>query len=114
MTIETAIRRFADQMQIEMDNNSHKSNMMEWHDFEEMITELEYHKAKMFMALRAKNYNAMKEYIADCANLLLAIGNMHNLYQSESVNNGVCHELNRLDMISEILVSNCSKNQSLR
>lgn len=85
-------KRFLEQMFIEMDNNSYKGSLLDWKNFDNMITELEYHKAKMMMSIRAGDSKATKEYIADCANILLAIGNLVGLYEEGSVNDGMCSE----------------------
>lgn len=87
------VNRFAKQMIIELENNQRKGSLLEWTSFENMITELEYHKAKMFIAIRSNDMNALKEYLADQANILMAIGNKFNLYDNEIVNENICHEL---------------------
>lgn len=75
------IIRFAEQMQTELYANSHKGNWEEWSNIEEMIAELEWHKAKLLFALKENDKEKCKEYIADCANILLFIGNAGGLYE---------------------------------
>lgn len=82
------VKRFSDQMLIELINNNHKGSVLDWGDFDNMITDLECHKAKMLIAIRCKNKKAIKEYIADCANILMAIGNKFELYDLPSINDG--------------------------
>lgn len=111
---ELKIKRFSDQMLIEMKHNEHKGNMFDWDDFEKMITELEYHKAKMFMAIRVKNQDAIKEYIADTANLLMAIGNFFSCYEEESDDYLVAWELNKNShFLKRVPLEDISKNQNL-
>lgn len=86
------INRFTDQMIREMQNNSHKGSILEWNNFDNMICELEYHKAKMMLAIRSNDKPAIKEYIADCANILMAIGNLGGLYDEDTPDDGMCSE----------------------
>jgi len=74
------IINFAEAMQNELDANSHKGDWQEWSDIEAMIAELEWHKAKLLFALKENDKDKCKEYIADCANILLFIGNVGGLY----------------------------------
>lgn len=78
------IERFAKQMQIELDKNSHKGSVLDWKGIHNKIADLEYHKAKLIMSLRSGEKEATKEYIADCANILLSIGHEGGLYNNES------------------------------
>jgi hypothetical protein len=71
---------FANSMQNELDANSHKGNWEDWKNIEEMIAELEWHKAKLLFALKENDKEKCKEYIADCANILFFIGNVGGLY----------------------------------
>lgn len=87
------VSRFAKQMQIELDNNSHKGSILEWVGIYDKIADFEYHKAKMLIAIRTGDKNSTKEYIADCANILLAIGNEIGLYDKPSKNTGIVSEL---------------------
>lgn len=73
--------KFAEQMQAELDANAHKGDWNEWRNVEEILNEFEYHKAKLIIALRKKEPHAeCKELIADCANILMFLGNAGNLY----------------------------------
>lgn len=93
------IGRFADQMTTELIKNRHKGTILEWDDFDSMIAEMEYHKAKMFMAIRSNHKTALKEYIADVANFLFALGNLYKLYEKDDLQFDICHELNKDNMI---------------
>lgn len=110
---DIVVRRFAAQMLIELDHNKHKGSVLDWTNFDNMITELEYHKAKMFMAIRSNNPGALKEYIADTANILLAVGNKFGLYAEDTVDTDRCFELNKENLIIEMPVKEGSKNQKL-
>ena len=107
------IDRFSEQMKIELKNNSHKPPIVEFQDFNKIIVELEYHKSKIFMAIRDENRNAIKEYIADTANMLFALGNSFGLYDEETEQSDFAHELNKGNLIKRVDVKNQSKNQKL-
>lgn len=87
------VERFAKQMLIELQNNSHKGSILDWKGMYEKIADFEYHKAKMLIAMRTGQKMAMKEYIADCANILLSIGDEANLYEEDSIDTGLVSEL---------------------
>lgn len=80
-------------MEIELANNSHKGSIYAWKGLYNKIADLEYHKAKMMIAIRTGDKLAVKEYIADCANILLSIGSEIGLYDNETVNSGIVTEL---------------------
>ena len=84
----TEIQRFAEQMQIELDTNAHKGNFMEWTGIDEKLQELEWHKAKLIIALKMGHKQAVKELLADCANIFLSIGIEGNLYKEETIDTG--------------------------
>lgn len=107
------VKRFADQMLIELTHNQHKGSVLDWDGFDNMIMELEYHKSKMLLAIRAKNHDALKEYIADTANILLAIGNKFGVYNTDSKDENICYELNKENLITGCRVDQCSRDQSL-
>lgn len=71
---------FKQQMIKENKDNAHKGNILDWDNVEEMLSELEWHKAKLLFAMKENNPDTVKEYLADCANFLLAIGNAWKLY----------------------------------
>jgi len=72
---EMALTRFEAIMRTELQKNVHKGPILEWTNFHELITDLEYHKAKLLMAIRVRNKGAMREYLADTANILFALAN---------------------------------------
>lgn len=109
---ELKIERFKQQMVFEMRNNSHKGSIEGWDNYDEMMCDLEYHKAKMMMAITTGNIPATKEYIADCANLLMCIGNLFGLYDSELNNELKAHEINRIDLIQSVPIENQAKNHT--
>ena len=75
--------RFQERMLHELSNNSKKGDILEWRGISEKIVDLEYHKAKVLLAIRESNCFALREYIADCANILLSIGDEFGLYDSD-------------------------------
>lgn len=77
---EDVAEAFMKQMLKENKDNIVKGNILEWDNVDEMLIDLEYHKAKLYFALKSKNPEGVKEYLADCANILLAIGNSWELY----------------------------------
>lgn len=83
---EIKLIRFMRQMGIEQDNNEHKGSILAWDGLEDKIYDFEYHKAKLMLAIKEENEDAIKEFIADCGNILLAIGNEFDLYNEESIN----------------------------
>lgn len=104
------VHRFSEQMLIELKHNTHKGSILDWDNLDNLIAELEYHKAKMLLAIRVKNPKALKEYIADQANILLAIGNRSGLYEDNTVDEGICHELNTAEAIDTVLVKDSNKS----
>ena len=95
-------------------NNSRKGSIFEFKDFEGIITELEYHKAKMMVAIRMNNIKAAREFIADSANFLLAIGNLLELYDEDSKSSKDCYELNKeIEIFIKKNVDEQSNNQKI-
>jgi hypothetical protein len=81
MELHPKVLAFAEQMQTELNNNAHKGDWDEFRDVKEIIHEFEYHKAKLILALGKKEpHQECKELIADCANILMFLGNSGNLY----------------------------------
>lgn len=80
-TFEEVVEKFKQQMIKENHDNAHKGDILSWNNVEEMLVELEYHKAKLYIALKRNNPDLVKEYLADCSNILLAIGNAWKLYE---------------------------------
>lgn len=79
-TLHTKVERFAADMTRELEANAHKGLWEEWDDVNEMIAELEWHKAKLLMAMREGDKDKVREHLADCGNILMFIGNAGNLY----------------------------------
>jgi hypothetical protein len=74
------IKLFAEEMQKELKANESKGNWEEFININEILIEFEYHKAKLIIELRKGDKTKCKEYIADCANILLMLGNAGQLY----------------------------------
>lgn len=107
------IKTFADDMISELRKNQHKGSILDFKNFEEIITELEYHKAKLFLAIRVKNTGAIREYLADTGNFLIAIGNLFKVFD-EPRNETQCFEINKqTDMFITKSVDDQSKDQKL-
>lgn len=97
MNLDIPIKRFAEQMQIELINNSYKEpGFYNWKGIYTKVADFEYHKSKMMIAIRTGDKLAVKEYIADCANILLSIGLELGLYENETENSGVVSELKEI------------------
>ena len=86
MDSQFKLQQFFNQILIEVENNQHKGDIFDWEGVSDKIVDLEYHKAKMIIAIRTKNREAIKEYIADCALILAAIGDEFSLYDHKAFN----------------------------
>ena len=71
---------FMESMIHELENNSKKGCVSEWIGIDRKIVDLEYHKAKLLLSIRERNFFAQREYIADCANILFSMGLELGLY----------------------------------
>lgn len=74
------IEQFAKWMQEELEANKNKGNWKDFTSIPNIISELEYHKAKLLLSIKYDNKELKKEYLADTANFLLMLGNALNLY----------------------------------
>lgn len=83
--IHPKVAWFAREMQTQLQENARKGNWETWGTLPEMLVELEYHKAKLILALRDKKPDMIREYLADCGNFLLFIGNLNGLYEPMQV-----------------------------
>lgn len=82
------IQIFAEKMQIELDNNSHKGNWEDFTDYRVILKEFGHHYNKVIITLKESMNdiafeNLMTEHIADCANILMFLGNSFNLYNKK-------------------------------
>lgn len=108
---ERLVQIFKEDMLSELNKNSHKGSILDFKDFNGIITELEYHKAKLFLAIRVKNKGAIREYLADTANFLLAIGNLFEVYEIEK-DSSKSFEINReVELFKIVETSNPSIGQ---
>lgn len=108
---ERLVEIFKDDMLSELNKNSHKGSILDFKDFNGIITELEYHKAKLFLAIRVKNKGAIREYLADTANFLLAIGNLFEVYQTDK-DDSESFEINRdVELFKVVKTSESSTGQ---
>lgn len=80
------IEKFKNWMIRELEvNEKNKGFITDFINFEKIITELEYHKAKLLIAIRCDNKHAVKEYIADTANFLFCLGNLGGVYDDDFI-----------------------------
>lgn len=113
-SVEQILERFKQAMLLELNNNSHKGSILEFKDFSAIITELEYHKAKLFIAIKVKDKKAIREYIADTANNLVALGNLFDLYSQDILDDGkVCELDTEGGIIKHVEKDNIKTNQKL-
>lgn len=104
--------KFNSSMIKELNNNIHKGVITDFTDFHGIVSEIEYHKAKTLMAIRLGNKQAAKEYIADTANLLFALGNLGGLYDEEFIDSDKSFEIDKSRDFF-IKVDSPSTNQSM-
>ena len=96
----------------ELNKNSHKGSILDFKDFYQIITELEYHKAKLLFAIKNNHKDAIREYLADCGNYLLCIGNLFNVFDNDLSED--CIEMNKnVDLFVKVPVNKQSKNIKL-
>lgn len=81
-----AVRLFRSAMIKELRNNQRKGDILEWEGLESKIVDLEYHKAKLLIAIRQKNKFAIREYMADCANILMSIAHECGALEMDDLN----------------------------
>lgn len=74
------VEKFKREMLWELANNTHKGDWEEFLDPPEIHKEISYHLLKLQKAEDAHNKDEIKEYIADCANILMFLGNAYGLY----------------------------------
>jgi hypothetical protein len=79
-TFEEVAEAFKQQMIKENKDNAEKGDILTFTNVDQALLELEYHKSKLYFALKAQKPERVKEYLADCANFLLTIGNAWELY----------------------------------
>lgn len=114
MNLDLEVQNFALEMQKQINFNAKvKSDWREWKNVKEILVDLEYHKAKMMIALKERNMGAMREYIADCANILMFLGAAFEFYKEFSDDDltyemytDVFREINSSEMILKNGISN--------
>lgn len=72
---------FARIMTAELVANGHKGDWSEWKDSKAILMELEWHKAKLWHAVMKNDVSDIMEHIADCANILMFLGNAYGIYE---------------------------------
>jgi hypothetical protein len=79
--MNSKILKFAIRMEVELYENSRKGDWNTFKDEDEILKEFDHHYNKLKFALNNNDPMMIKEYIADCANNLLFLGNSRNLYE---------------------------------
>ncbi len=75
------IKNFAEAMQKELNDNSYKGDCETFLHKENIMSEFYYHLNKLETILKTdENPELIKEYIADCSNILMMLGNSYKLY----------------------------------
>lgn len=76
------VKKFSEDMQSELKANEPKkgTEWKTWDDVPAMLDELEYHEDKLLNAMFEKDNERIREYLADCGNILMFIGNAYKLY----------------------------------
>lgn len=77
---ENKLNNFLSIMKRELIKNSNKGDWEKYLDEKDIIKELYYHLNKLEYSLENNDAILIEEYIADCANILLFLGNSKNLY----------------------------------
>lgn len=81
INIHPKIVEFSKIMQHEINENERKGNWEEFQNRDSIFSELYHHLNKLEKTyFTDENPDEMKEYIADCANILLMLGNSYNFY----------------------------------
>jgi len=81
INVHSKIVEFAKVMQHEINENERKGNWEEFQHRDSILSELYHHLNKLEKTYFGdQNPDEMKEYIADCANILLMLGNSYNFY----------------------------------
>lgn len=82
---ELKLAKFSREMSKELRNNEDKGNWEDFTEVDEIISELNYHIDKLYAKVYdvkrgSKPKEELKEHIADCANILMFLGNSYGLY----------------------------------
>lgn len=80
MEINNDILMFASDMNQELENNKHKGDYKNFTNKKDILSELDYHINKLKAAIENDVDFEIKEYIADCGNILMFLGNSYNFY----------------------------------
>ena len=86
---ESKLTKFSVEMHKELLANSNKGDWEEFLDVYEIMNELDYHIEKLYdkvsnVGRRVVTSEELKEHIADCANILLFLGNAYGLYDEKN------------------------------
>lgn len=79
--MHSKVEKFAQAMQKEIDDNSHKGDWETFLHKENIMSEFYHHLNKLEIVLQTdEDPQLVKEYIADCGNILMMLGNYYRLY----------------------------------
>lgn len=78
--MDSKVQKFAESMQAELEANSHKGSWEEFTKKGDIISEYVYHFNKLEYSMALGKKEEIKEHIADCANILMMLGNSYELY----------------------------------
>jgi hypothetical protein len=82
--MNSKIQKFAEAMQKEIDDNSRKGDWETFTDKKGIWSEFFHHLNKLeTVCLNEEDPKLVKEYIADCSNILMMLGNAYKLYENE-------------------------------
>lgn len=113
-SIDQKLENLKKSMLREIIANSHKGHLEDFRNPQLILAELSYHQAKMLLAVRANEPQAIKEYIADCCNFLFQLGNLYGVYDEdfEDKKDTEAYEIDKAIKIFK-KVSKPSTNQNL-
>jgi hypothetical protein len=78
------VYKFAESMNFELIQNQHKGNWETFLDKNDIMKELHHHLDKLETVRLTNNDPVLiKEHIADCANILMFLGNAYKFYEDE-------------------------------
>jgi hypothetical protein len=82
--MNSKIQKFAEAMQKEISDNSRKGDWETFTDKNSIWSEFFRHLNKLeTVCLNEEDPKLVKEYIADCGNILMMLGNAYKLYENE-------------------------------
>jgi hypothetical protein len=115
MKLHDKLEAFSNEMQNQLDINTRLKGG-DWESFNNVghiMNEFEYHKAKLWLAIKEDNLDAIKEYSADCANYLVFLCNSYNLLENKEPNDFVIEMYEGIFNKKSIKDATVTNNQTL-